>query len=97
MTFVIEIEPRFDYGRASHTVEVTDVGAVFTATDGMELTVHTAGLRAAADGGATIERTCPRWLVSRDRVVAGLPQTCGCRLPAPARSRGFRGRRGRSQ
>jgi GH15 family glucan-1,4-alpha-glucosidase len=60
MKFIIEIEPRFDYGRSSHTVEVTDVGAVFKAANGMELTAHTSsdgGRRAAADGGAVIERT----------------------------------------
>ena len=40
MRFVIEIEPRFDYGRASSQVEISEQGAVFRASDGMELTVH---------------------------------------------------------
>jgi len=39
MRFAIEIEPRFDYGRRPHTVEVSDHGAVFR-SDGLELTVH---------------------------------------------------------
>jgi pentatricopeptide repeat protein len=57
MQFQVEVQPRFDYGRASHTVELTDAGAVFRASGGMELTLHTAGhRRAAAEGGATIER-----------------------------------------
>jgi GH15 family glucan-1,4-alpha-glucosidase len=39
MRFAIEIEPRFDYGRRPHTVEVSDHGAVLR-SDGLELTVH---------------------------------------------------------
>ncbi len=57
MKFVVEIEPRFDYGRASHTVEVSDAGAVFRTASGMELTVHTAVRREADEGRASIERT----------------------------------------
>jgi GH15 family glucan-1,4-alpha-glucosidase len=49
MQFVVEVQPRFDYGRASHTVETTDVGAVFRSADGMELTLHSAGGRTAGD------------------------------------------------
>jgi GH15 family glucan-1,4-alpha-glucosidase len=56
MKFQIEVQPRFDYGRASHTVETTSVGAVFRATGGMELTMHTAGRISPAEGGAQIER-----------------------------------------
>ncbi|MGB6454518.1 MAG: glycoside hydrolase family 15 protein [Streptosporangiaceae bacterium] len=57
MRFVMEIQPRFDYGRAVHTVEVTDAGAVFRTAGGMELTLHSSGQRrAAADGGVAIER-----------------------------------------
>src|SRR5215471_21461007 len=52
MKFVLEIQPRFDYGRVGHTIEATEVGAVFRAENGMHLTVHTAGKRRdAADGG----------------------------------------------
>jgi pentatricopeptide repeat protein len=56
MQFVMDLQPRFDYGRAKHTVEVTDAGAVFR-SDGMELTVHTEGKRAPGAGGARIERS----------------------------------------
>jgi len=56
MQFQIEVQPRFDYGRASHTMEVTDVGAVFRTAGGMELTLHTAGRLPTAQGGAPVER-----------------------------------------
>jgi GH15 family glucan-1,4-alpha-glucosidase len=49
MRFVLDLQPRFDYGRARHSVRVTDDGALFTA-DGLttgnhtaELTLHVAG------------------------------------------------------
>ncbi len=45
MRFVMDLQPRFDYGRAKHTVEVTDNGAVFR-SGAMELTLHTSGRRA---------------------------------------------------
>jgi pentatricopeptide repeat protein len=57
MKFEIEVQPRFDYGRASHTVDITDVGAVFRAAGGMELTLHTVGRRSAAEGGVQAERS----------------------------------------
>ncbi len=56
MRFVMELQPRFDYGRASHSVEVTEAGAVFRTAGGMELTLHTAGRRPAGEGGTTPER-----------------------------------------
>jgi pentatricopeptide repeat protein len=57
MRFVMEIQPRFDYGRAMHTPEVTDAGAVFRTAGGMELTLHSTGeRRPATEGGAAIER-----------------------------------------
>ena len=43
MTFVLDIQPGFDYARKPHKLEVTENGAVFEA-DGMELTLHPAGL-----------------------------------------------------
>ena len=43
MKFKVEIQPRFDYGRATHTVDLTEAGAVFRTAGGMELTLHTAG------------------------------------------------------
>jgi pentatricopeptide repeat protein len=55
MEFVMEVQPRFDYGRAEHTMEISEQGVVFR-SDGMHLTLHTAGKRRAADeGGAVAE------------------------------------------
>ncbi len=57
MRFVMEFQPRFDYGRAEHTIQVTDAGAMFRTAGGMELTLHSTGeRRPAAEGGATVER-----------------------------------------
>jgi len=42
MGFVFECAPRFDYGRADHTLEVSDDGALFRAGD-RQLTLDTAG------------------------------------------------------
>jgi pentatricopeptide repeat protein len=56
MQFVLEIQPRFDYGRARHTVEVSEAGAVFR-SEGMSLTVHAEGGRAPGEGGAVLERS----------------------------------------
>jgi GH15 family glucan-1,4-alpha-glucosidase len=39
MRFRIDLQPRFDYGRKPHKLEVTDDGVVFE-SDGVELTVH---------------------------------------------------------
>jgi GH15 family glucan-1,4-alpha-glucosidase len=39
MRFAIELQPRFDYGRAAHKLEYNEDGGVFQA-DGMALTVH---------------------------------------------------------
>jgi GH15 family glucan-1,4-alpha-glucosidase len=41
MRFVVECEPRFDYGRAPHTLEITENGAVFRG-GGTQLTLHPA-------------------------------------------------------
>ncbi|WP_322751366.1 MULTISPECIES: glycoside hydrolase family 15 protein [unclassified Frankia] len=41
MRFAVEFTPRFDYGRASHTVEVTGDGAIFRAGD-QRITLHPA-------------------------------------------------------
>jgi GH15 family glucan-1,4-alpha-glucosidase len=56
MQFVLEIQPRFDYGRVSHSLEMSDEGAVFRTLEGMELTVHAAGRRPISEGGAYVER-----------------------------------------
>src|SRR6266567_5711742 len=39
MRFAIEMQPRFDYGRASHTLEIAEHGVIFRSGDS-ELTVH---------------------------------------------------------
>ena len=56
MRFEMEIQPRFGYGRAGHTIEAAPDGAVFRADDGTHLTLHTAGRREAGEGRATVER-----------------------------------------
>jgi GH15 family glucan-1,4-alpha-glucosidase len=56
MQFVVELQPRFNYGRSGHRIEPTDVGAIFRGEDGMHLTMHTAGRRAAGESAAAIER-----------------------------------------
>jgi GH15 family glucan-1,4-alpha-glucosidase len=57
MQFVMEIQPRFNYGRSKHTIELSPSGAVFRGEDGMHLTMHTAGRVDPAQGGATAEQT----------------------------------------
>jgi len=56
MTFQVEVQPRFDYGRAQHSVEVTDSGAVFRTAGGMELTLHTSGGPREAERRTQVER-----------------------------------------
>jgi GH15 family glucan-1,4-alpha-glucosidase len=57
MQFEAEIQPRFDYGRQAHTIEVTDTGALFRSADGTELTFHSTERANAGDSGrAVIER-----------------------------------------
>jgi GH15 family glucan-1,4-alpha-glucosidase len=56
MQFVVDLQPRFDYGRAQHEVDTTDAGAVFRTAGGMELTLHTSGRRAANQGGVAAEQ-----------------------------------------
>ena len=51
MKFELDLQPRFDYGRARHTLEISENGALFRSGD-MELTLHTAGRRAASEEGA---------------------------------------------
>jgi GH15 family glucan-1,4-alpha-glucosidase len=49
MKFAIEIQPRFDYGRAAHELEAAEHGGVF-ASEGIALTVHS-----IAPEGLTVE------------------------------------------
>ena len=55
MQFVLDIQPRFDYGRAKHTVELHEHGAVFR-SDSMELTLHTAGRAESPEGRPVVDR-----------------------------------------
>jgi GH15 family glucan-1,4-alpha-glucosidase len=55
MQFVVDLQPRFDYGRAKHTLEISETGAVFR-SDGMNLVLHTEGRRSPGEGGAVVER-----------------------------------------
>jgi GH15 family glucan-1,4-alpha-glucosidase len=55
MQFVLDLQPRFDYGRVKHTVEVSEHGAVFRA-GAMHLTMHTEGRKAPGEGGAAVQR-----------------------------------------
>jgi GH15 family glucan-1,4-alpha-glucosidase len=48
MRFKIDLQPRFDYGRAKHTVEITENGAVFR-SGSMELTLHKSAKRGPGD------------------------------------------------
>jgi len=54
MQFVLDLQPRFDYGRSRHTVEVSAHGAVFRSDAGMELTLHSSGQ--PGEDRATVER-----------------------------------------
>ena len=51
MRFVVDLQPRFDYGRGRHSLEITDNGAVFR-SGSVELTLHTSGKRAPGDPDA---------------------------------------------
>jgi GH15 family glucan-1,4-alpha-glucosidase len=57
MRFAMEIQPRFDYGRAAHKLELTNSGGVFQ-SDGLELTVHAIAPEGTSiqDVGITLER-----------------------------------------
>jgi GH15 family glucan-1,4-alpha-glucosidase len=57
MRFTIEVQPRFDYARKPHRLDITEQGVVFT-SDGLELTVHGIAPEGASlkDAGITPER-----------------------------------------
>ena len=56
MKFAIEIQPRFDYGRKRHELELSEGGGVFR-SDGLELTVHGIAPEgfSVRDSGITLE------------------------------------------
>jgi GH15 family glucan-1,4-alpha-glucosidase len=49
MKFVIDIKPRFDYGRAKHTLDIAEHGFVFR-SDSMQLTLNPTGERDVSIG-----------------------------------------------
>ncbi len=57
MRFVVDIKPRFDYGRQEHDLEITAEGAIFH-TDQLELTLHSVGSPGSSprELGAEVER-----------------------------------------
>jgi GH15 family glucan-1,4-alpha-glucosidase len=57
MRFVVDLQPRFDYGRKPHKLEITKDGAVFQ-SDGMELTMHAVATpdQTLEKEGITLER-----------------------------------------
>jgi len=57
MRFAVDLQPRFDYGRKPHKLEITPDGAVFQ-SDGMELTMHAVATpeQTLEKEGITLER-----------------------------------------
>ncbi|QUQ68866.1 glycoside hydrolase family 15 protein [Kutzneria sp. CA-103260] len=57
MRFAIEVQPRFDYGRKPHTLDISEHGALF-ASPGMELSMHGIAPEGTSmkDAGITPER-----------------------------------------
>ena len=53
MRFELEMQPRFNYGRSGHKLEISEGGAVFRADDGMHVTLHPAG---RVDNRAAVEQ-----------------------------------------
>jgi len=53
MRFLIDLQPRFDYGRDKHTIDLTEEGAVFR-SQSMALTLHTSGRRDPGDPQAAV-------------------------------------------
>jgi GH15 family glucan-1,4-alpha-glucosidase len=69
MRFAIQIQPRFDYGRKPHQVEISEHGAVFR-PEGLDLTVH-----GIAPEGTSVQ----------DLDIAPLPESDGLRCPRTMR------------
>jgi len=65
MRFAIELQPRFDYGRQPHRLDLSDHGVVF-ASDDLELTVH-----GIASEGSSLRESGITW----ERVGDGLRWT----------------------
>jgi GH15 family glucan-1,4-alpha-glucosidase len=71
MTFVVECQPRFDYGRKHHKTEITKNGVAFHGEDGTELALHVVRRRDVAEN----DRVEPAY--HDDGIRAVLPVTAG--------------------
>jgi len=56
MRFALDLQPRFDYGRAKHKTELSEHGAVLRSDD-MRLTVHMIRGRGAEGNGSVLQRS----------------------------------------
>ena len=69
MRFTLDLQPRFDYARAKHTVEVTDDGVRFTpegsANPALSLHIATTSHHSLSEQGVTIERAGDGIVASR--------------------------------
>ena len=76
MRFEMDMQPRFDYGRQPHKLEITEHGAVFR-SDGMELTAalhrqpQDSTPDSAGHGGARRRRRCAGTLTMREGEIGG--------------------------
>jgi GH15 family glucan-1,4-alpha-glucosidase len=59
MTIAVDVQPRFDYGRHGHDVEISDDGAMFRGEGGELLALHRVAIpgRSPQEEGTTVERT----------------------------------------
>jgi GH15 family glucan-1,4-alpha-glucosidase len=85
MRFAIEIQPRFDYGRKPHKMEINEHGVVF-ASDGLELTVHGIAPEGTslAKSGISVERAGDglRWTRTlREGEIGGVVLESNCGAP----------------
>jgi GH15 family glucan-1,4-alpha-glucosidase len=55
MRFKMELQPRFNYGRAKHKVELTEHGAVLRSDD-LDLTLHTVGGASSGEQNQALQR-----------------------------------------
>jgi hypothetical protein len=78
MRFVLEIQPRFDYGRTSHTTDVTEHGLVFSTPD-LTLTVHRVGPSIAATGDTDDVIKAEGLRLVRTTPTCSTRRCCSCR------------------
>ena len=56
MAFRLDLQPRFDYGRAKHKIEITENGAVMRSA-GLDLTLHTVAGRNSGEKNEEMKRS----------------------------------------